>query len=367
MEMNTRIQVEHPVTEDITGLDLVEWQLLAAAGQTLPKTQKDIQACGHAIEVRLYAEDTDQGFLPQTGTLRHLSFAQGEDIRIETGVTEGDDISSHYDPMIAKIIAKGPTREQALGTLKQALQNTHVAGVTTNLAYLRRAVGHVDFAKAKLTTKFLDIHQKDMAPASHPDIYPLAAACVLANRKQHATLDPWGNANLFRLNSFATETLRFKTASDPEALTLTHTSPNTFKAGKKEVKFKGTGNELNVTIDEKSYLITAHYISDDIWLDDGLNTIVITPHNPTLEAEQAEVDIGSLTAPTTGMVVKISAKDGQSVAEGAELVIMEAMKTEYRITAPVQGTVEKVLCTKGDHVEKDAILIQFTPQEDASA
>ncbi|MBV9394641.1 MAG: acetyl-CoA carboxylase biotin carboxylase subunit, partial [Methylobacteriaceae bacterium] len=225
MEMNTRLQVEHPVTEMITGLDLVEWQFRIAAGERLPLSQEDLAIHGHAIEARLYAEDPERGFLPQTGRLTHLVFPTGENVRVDTGVKGGDIISIYYDPMIAKLIAWGIDRDAAIRRFRSALAKTQVAGLKTNVAFLARLAGHPAFKAADLDTRFIDRHQSDLLvtppPASEKE-FALAALGLLLRRDEEARQaalasadpwSPWGSRNGWRLNDEARSELRLRDLS----------------------------------------------------------------------------------------------------------------------------------------------------------
>ena len=199
MEMNTRLQVEHPVTELITGQDLVEWQLRIAAGERLPANQEQLAVNGHALEARIYAEDPDNGFLPSTGSLSYLRFPPGtSDVRVDTGVRQGDPISVHYDPLIAKLIVRGSDRNHCLGRMLEALKQTQVAGVTTNIGFLASVISHEAFRAAEFDTGFIERHQDDLFPdkeAVHPDILYLATLYQVLRR---ASLSGEGNSILSR-------------------------------------------------------------------------------------------------------------------------------------------------------------------------
>lgn len=390
MEMNTRLQVEHPVTEMITGTDLVEWQLRVAAGEALPKQQHELAINGHAIEARIYAENPEKGFLPSIGTLRHLatphavSFELGgaasvpAGVRIDSGVRAGDAISPFYDPMIAKLIVWGADRKQALARMAQALSEYQVVGLATNIAFLKRLVEGHAFSTADLDTGLIERNQDALFPA--PQAAPkaalaLAVVSLIAAEKQSAAAqsranpaDPWDRALGWRLNQPYLRALSFgdEFASDqpyaahvsyradgwllsvgagaqPEALSLTSEDADGYsiKLGDQAVHgaVRRDGDVLHV------FTGGAHY--------------QLTYNDPMAHAGETEAEGGRLTAPMPGKVVAVLAAKGQEVKKGDALVIMEAMKMEHTIAAPHDGVVDDILYGVGDQVADGAPLLAF--------
>ena len=362
MEMNTRLQVEHPVTEAVTGTDLVEWQLRVAAGEKFTRGQSDIALNGHAIEVRLYAENPERGFLPATGTLHRLRLP-GEVARVETGVREGDAVTPFYDPMIAKIIAWGPDRAAARVRLQRALTETGVLGVATNLGFLARVIGDKDFAAAKLDTGFIERRRAALLPppAPPPD-EAVAAAALLCLAGESASGDPWARRDGWRLNApRAPWTLVFR--HDDEVLTVAATAA-------------GEGWEL--MIGERRCHAAACFVPDGavaLTLDGAQSRALVLDHgdeiavfidgagwrfervDPLAPPAGADVHAGRLSAPMPGRVVQLLVAAGDAVSQGQALIVIEAMKMEHTIAAPRDGTVEAVRYAVGDLVEEGAELI----------
>jgi len=355
MEMNTRLQVEHPVTEAITGLDLVEWQLRVAAGEALPATPPAIN--GHAIEVRLYAEDPARDYAPSVGTLRHLALPA--DVRVDAGVRQGDAIPIHYDPMIAKIIAHGADREEARRRLARALAQTEVVGVRTNLDLLRGIVAHPAFAAAELDTGFLARHAIG-APGATPRA-ALAAAILRLLRDEPATdpadpHSPWGLANAWRLNGTGWQDFRLVAGDDTVTL----------RAGLGEViRLDGAaiegvrwdGDAVTFTFEGRA--IRARVLRDGDALDVVLDgaTHALRHHDPRAPADAAETGGGRVIAPMPGRVLRILVAAGDRVTRGEVLVVIEAMKVQMRITAPADGIVAGLGCAEGELVEDGAELV----------
>ena len=392
MEMNTRLQVEHPVTEMITGTDLVEWQLRVAAGQPLPRAQHELAIHGHAIEARVYAENPEKGFLPSIGTLRHMdtpdavSFELGGTpggapaaVRIDSGVREGDAISPFYDPMIAKLIVWGADRSQALARMSQALAEFQIVGLATNIAFLKRLVEGAAFSSADLDTGLIERNSDTLfpAPRSAPlGALALAAVALIEAEKDSSSsasanaADPWGNALGWRLNSAYQRQLAF--ADD-------YTSAKDMKAYQVGVTYHAKGWDLNVNGIEAALSVTRRHGADlSIMLGatsmhgtvrrDGDTFHVFTGgrhftlayRDPMAHAGEAEAAGGRLTAPMPGKVVAVIAAKGQKVSKGDPLVIMEAMKMEHTIAAPADGQVEEILYQVGDQVADGAPLLAFT-------
>jgi 3-methylcrotonoyl-CoA carboxylase, alpha subunit (EC 6.4.1.4) len=348
MEMNTRLQVEHPVTEAITGVDLVEWQLRVASGEPLPCAQEDLTITGHAFEARLYAEDVPAGFLPATGTLSHLRFA--EDCRADTGVRTGDTISPWYDPMIAKVITHGPTRATALGQLARALEETEVAGTVTNLAFLARLARHEGFGKGVVDTGLIG---REIDTLSAPVATPEAAKALGVI----AAAGFWeGEASGFNLWGALSRAVPF----EEEAA----------------IRVQGPGH---VTV-ELGEALHDCVLAEDGWRVDGAKTgarmareadaVTIFLHGahrfeiPDPLARGSDAEASDLTlAPMPGLVKAVFVEAGQQVAAGDRLAIMEAMKMEHTMLAARDGVVAEVLVTAGAQVEAGAALIRLEEEE----
>ena len=376
MEMNTRLQVEHPVTEMITGQDLVEWQLRVAAGEPLPLGQDELAISGHAVEVRVYAENPARGFLPSTGRLAHLRLpAEGPHVRVETGVREGDSVTPYYDPMIAKLIAWSTDRAGALRRLGAALADFQVAGVATNVAFLRLAVGHPAFAAGEIDTGFLERHGADLVPqTSAASDRVLALACLdilvreaeAAEARAASSADPWSpwhRTDGWRLNDEGHQVLRLvdgDTTHDvivryrPEGHVLE--LPGGTVAARAEREADGT---LSAEIDGARVSAAVVRQEDEIVVMTGGHNHRLTVCDP-LDTGALEDDVtGALVAPLPGKVVEVLVEPGNAVRRGQELVIMEAMKMEHAIAAPADGLVERVNCRAGEQVEEGAELLVF--------
>ena len=374
MEMNTRLQVEHPVTEMVTGQDLVEWQLKVAWGEPLPLTQDQVRTRGHAIEARIYAEDPDQDFLPATGTLRYLSTPdESAHVRVDTGVTEGDEISIHYDPMIAKLIVWDETREQAVNRMVQALEHYRIAGLKTNIRFLHAAVDAQPFREAELTTNFIATHNDLLFPKSRLDLdkaLVLAAGFILEQRKsaEPVTGDPWspfGRKNSWRMNSEYAQPLTLQVGDDKHELKILE------RDDRYQVFVGGSVYHLNAKLND-DYLqavINGHRLSvhgnlhnEELVLFYEGDTFKCTVYRETYGFEEMASE-GSLAAPMNGSVVAIQAQVGDKVTAGQTLVIMEAMKMEHAIKAPADGVVSEIFYAEGDQVAEGAELIAIDTGE----
>jgi 3-methylcrotonyl-CoA carboxylase alpha subunit len=376
MEMNTRLQVEHPVTEAVTGLDLVEWQLRVAAGEPLPMRQEDIALNGHAIEVRLYAENPDRGFLPATGTLHGLRFPEAEGVRVDAGVREGDAVTPFYDPMIAKIVAWGEDRNTARLRLGRALGDTAVLGLATNLGFLARIVADPDFAESKLDTDFIERRREALLPAPRPapDIALAAVALhrLVAERGLGARdADPWSRADGWRLNTEPT----------PQGLV--------FRDGEAQssIEARAVGEGWRLRISERDHVAGAERVADGrlaLILDGVRSTAIVLEHgertavfiageswqfdtiDPLVPPQGGETGAGRLTAPMPGRVIELLVAPGASVKKGQPMMVIEAMKMEHTIAAPRDGIVAAVNFAAGDLVEEGAELIALK-EADAAA
>jgi 3-methylcrotonyl-CoA carboxylase alpha subunit len=378
MEMNTRLQVEHPVTEMITGLDLVEWQLRVAAGQRLPLRQDQLTINGHAIEARIYAENPEKGFLPSIGSLHHVRTPQAvafelggradapARVRIDSGVREGDAISPFYDPMIAKLIVWGGNREQALARMAQALAEYQIVGLASNIAFLQRLIASAPFAIADLDTGLIERHHELLFPvpgkAALPVLALAAAALLCAERRQHGS-DPWADRGGWRLNSALCRRLDFADDNNIYPLDVT------YRADAWTIEIDGVQTALRVADQSGSRLtlkLGDHTVHGDVVREgetfhifSGGGHAVLAYADPLAHAGEAEAEGGRLTAPMPGKVVAVLVGAGEAVDKGAPLLIMEAMKMEHTIAAPSKGVVDEVLYAVGDQVAEGAQLLSF--------
>jgi 3-methylcrotonyl-CoA carboxylase alpha subunit len=370
MEMNTRLQVEHPVTEMITGTDLVEWQLRVAAGQPLPLRQEQLTIHGHAIEARIYAENPEKGFLPSIGTLRHMdtpdavSFELGSGpaaVRIDSGVREGDAISPFYDPMIAKLIVWGVDRTQALARMSQALAEFQIVGLATNIAFLKRLVEGSAFASADLDTGLIERNGATLFPPAEPappGALALAAMALMGGEHTGST-DPWANVSGWRLNGDYQRQLAFSDEHQDYAVALTCQASG-WKIADTDVALTARdGATLAIRLGDTALHGTVRRDGEQFHVFTGGRHVILTYHDPMAHAGEVEAAGGRLTAPMPGKVVAILAKAGQNVKKGEALVIMEAMKMEHTIGAPADGVVEELLYAVGDQVADGAPLLVF--------
>ncbi|WP_313337618.1 acetyl/propionyl/methylcrotonyl-CoA carboxylase subunit alpha [Pseudomonas oryzihabitans] len=352
MEMNTRLQVEHPVTEAITGLDLVAWQLRVAAGEALPLTQAQVPLHGHAIEVRLYAEDTDQGFLPASGTLQlYREPAAGPGRRVDSGVEEGDEVSPFYDPMLAKLIAWGDSREQARKRLLAMLEDTAVGGFATNLAFLQRLLAHPAFAAAALDTGFIERHQASLLPqpGELPEAFwTLAAQAWLATLPAAADpTSPWASRQGWRLGGPSRIALRLACRGEVRNLSLV--DPRAVAL---------SSDRLHWQMDGVRHSARLHRRGPTLFLEWQDRFEAVTWADPLAEVAR-QADAGGLTAPMNASVVAVSVAVGDTVEAGAPLVVLEAMKMEHSIRAPRAGVVGALLCSPGELVAEGTPLIEL--------
>ncbi len=356
MEMNTRLQVEHPVTEMITGIDLVEWQLRIARGERLPRLQDEIHIIGHALEARLYAEDADNGFLPSIGTLGRLRFPNGkQNLRIDSGVEEGGEISAFYDPMIAKVIAFGPDRRSAIETLLAGLDETIVDGVKTNRGFLARVLGHQNFRDALLGTHFIADNSAALQPPQDvPDrIYAVAALALIIGQAQSSDRTPWSSLGNWRLNLAPSQPIDLGHADGTVKhlrLTLTSNGYQIDGLGKSLSAMARRRDDITLDVDFDGDMLRAVTIVGPTTIEVrawGLTFLLIRPDALAGETVVA-AGSGRIVAPMPGRVLDIFVKDGQMVAVGDPLLTLEAMKMEQRLTAPVAGRVSAL------HVQKEA-------------
>ena len=383
MEMNTRLQVEHPVTEQVTGLDLVEWQLRIAAGEPLPLPQEQIRHSGHSIELRLYAEDPAQNFLPGSGRLHHLNLPQadGRRVRIDAGVVEGDTVSVFYDPMIAKLIVWGEDRDTALRQLRDALADTDIVGPKSNIAFLEALVRHPSVTGASIDTGYLDRHLDQFIPvdAGLPEQAVLATALAeLIRHEQHtaqaraASTDPnspWGCADAWRLGhpgrralamEFADQRLEVSAWGSDGRYTVQHGGQRWSVHDARH-----DGHWLHWRDDERSHRLRVRASGDDwlVFVDDRRYRVHEAAPYDWSPGDEGGSD--RVLAPMPGRIVAIKVAIGDSVEADQELLVMEAMKMELMLRAPRAGTIAELRAAAGDFVEADTVLALFAA-EDAS-
>jgi 3-methylcrotonyl-CoA carboxylase alpha subunit len=396
MEMNTRLQVEHPVTEAITGLDLVEWQLRVASGEPLPLQQSELKINGHAIEARICAETPDNNFLPATGTLHVYglppctSFAlANQGVRVDSGVRQGDTISPFYDSMVAKLIVHGSTREEALARMDAALMQTHIVGLSTNVQFLRHVVNSASFATAQLDTALIP---REAAVLFNQDKVglPLAAAAlvahtldqeaqkVLTSQKADAQgwIDPWAQRDSWRSHGATLRSFSAVYQEQPELLQLTRghtkglqvqvqgaTEGLQFERSKKD----GANGALDITFGTQRIQAQVYDHGEVLHVFTPLGATHITRVDALAHAGDTQGEAGRLTAPMPGKVVSFAVKAGDRVTKGQPLAIMDAMKMEHTIAAPSDGVVAELLFAPGDQVTEGAELLRLDVPEKAPA
>ncbi|QSX32763.1 acetyl-CoA carboxylase biotin carboxylase subunit [Shewanella avicenniae] len=378
MEMNTRLQVEHPVTEMVTGVDLVAWQLQIAMGQPLPLTQTEVTITGHAFEARIYAEDPLHQFLPASGKLYELQPPQpSATIRIDSGVQAGDIITPYYDPMIAKLIVHQPDRQQALSSLVLALQQYVIAGVKHNIDFLRRLAAHSEFAGTHFSTHFIEQHQAELlAPAVDDKIVALAAiGCLLRNQQQQTLPQTLAG---FRLNAAATwqqylAAEEWEPAGDqtaPSWITLQQATADAYQLELGNKRFLVSG-EFNAATGQLYAMLNGEVLSCHLfWQQTRLylchqgQTVEFQTAAPTIQQDNSAQH--SFCAPMNGTIVTQLVAPGEAVKAGQGLLVMEAMKMEYQLNAPTAGSVSAFCFTAGALVSEGDLLLHFSA-EDADA
>ena len=393
MEMNTRLQVEHPVTEMITGYDLVEWQLRIANKESIPVQQADLAINGHAIEVRIYAENPDNDFLPSIGQLSHLSFPEhlsftNAPIRVDSGIRQGDSISPFYDPMIAKLIVWGADREQAIARMCQALLGTHIIGLHTNVSFLHRLMTNDAFVNADLDTGLIEKNHTSLFPpaqsVSSKALAYVAATYMAKHGLKHSRtvknapvgyIDPWASADCWRVRQGEGTTVTVEDDHREYPLRIEQRSSDDWV-----LEVEGAIHELTwdvsssgdngLTFDIKlgldGDLSQAKVVQEGeelyLYTQDG-QTRLRVPNTLAHAAEGDDIGGGGLTAPMPGKVINILVNVGDSVKAGDVLLVMEAMKMEHSITADTAGTVEELFFAVGDQVTEGAELIKLSSDD----
>jgi 3-methylcrotonyl-CoA carboxylase alpha subunit len=373
MEMNTRLQVEHPVTEAITGLDLVEWQLRVAFGEPLPLQQADLCIQGHAIEARICAENPDNNFLPATGSLQvyrkpgSSSFARAPNaVRIDDGVREGDAISPFYDSMVAKLIVHGATRAEALARLDEALAQTHIVGLATNVQFLRHVVRSPSFAQANLDTGLIP---REQAVLFHQETIglPLAVAAAIARALQDEKalegVDPFSRRDGWRSHGVVVRRFDFEFHGQActAALTCLHDGALQLQVGDISglLTFAARDDGLDVRFGSQRLLAKIYAQGETVHIFAGQGATEITVIDPLAHAGETQGEGGRLTAPMPGKVVSFAVKAGDAVKKGQPLAVMDAMKMEHTIAAPIDGVVAELLYAPGDQVTEGAELLKL--------
>jgi acetyl-CoA/propionyl-CoA carboxylase biotin carboxyl carrier protein len=372
MEMNTRLQVEHPVTEMVTGLDLVEWQVKIAAGEHLSVTQQDVRLTGHAVEARVYAEDPSRGFIPTGGTVLALHEPSGDGVRVDSWMSEGAVVGSSYDPMLAKVIAWGPDRAAALHRLDLALADTALLGLGTNVMFLRGLLADDEVRAGKLDTELVERKLSTLVSAEVPPEFFVAAALdrLLELRPTGSRVDPWDIPTGWRLGSAGGVTFRLR-SGDAEAV----------------VRVEGSPEDALVTVDEgESRRYSARWDSGllevrhpdgfhryrhargaggALWLSRDGRSVVIAEQEKILASQGESAGSGPIKSPMPGTVLVVKVAQGDVVSAGTPLLVVEAMKMEHTITAPVDGVVAELHVKAGQQVALDENLALVTPQENA--
>jgi 3-methylcrotonyl-CoA carboxylase alpha subunit len=381
MEMNTRLQVEHPVTEMITGQDLVEWQLRVAAGEPLPLQQDQLRAHGHAIEARIYAEDPERDFLPASGRIRHLALpahiafathadgaAAGEPapVRIDAGVRAGDLVSPHYDAMIAKLIVWGADRDQALARLVQALEQTHLVGLANNVDFLNRLVCSAPFSSSQVDTGLIGREMASLMTSIDPfEPLPVAGAVarLLVEEARAQTEDPWSDRQGWRLNGIAARRLTLRCGDAQREFTVEyHPEGPTIAFGTWQAPLRidaAEATSLRLRLADQALAVDVVRDGEVLHVFAGGRHRSFTQVDPVGQAVEPDQDQDRLCAPMPGKVIAIHAAAGDPVRRGQLLLVMEAMKMEHAIVAPHDGTVEQVRYRIGDQVDEGAMLVSL--------
>ncbi|KAM6962881.1 methylcrotonoyl-CoA carboxylase subunit alpha, mitochondrial [Aplochiton taeniatus] len=387
MEMNTRLQVEHPVSEMITGTDLVEWQLRVAAGERLPLLQEDLEVMGHSFEARIYAEDPNNDFLPGAGPLLHLSTPPADDCtRIETGVREGDEVSAHYDPMIAKLVVWGEDRSAALKKLRYGLRQYNIVGLNTNIDFLLSLSGHPEFEAGNVTTSFIPQHFAELFPApgapSRATLCQAALGLLLQERSRtqeflqasNDPFSPFGTSSGRRLNILMKRTMTLQLGDKKVDLLIIYNKDGTYS-----MEIDGEVFHVTGALEAEGGAAFLHCSVNGVKSRPKLVVLDNTVHLFSMEGS-AEVSVpvpkylagvagsgaqGGAVAPMTGTIEKVMVKVGDNVALGDPLMVMIAMKMEHTIRAPKAGVIKKVFFKEGSQANRHAALVEFEEEEAA--
>ncbi|MRI34054.1 3-methylcrotonyl-CoA carboxylase [Endozoicomonas sp. OPT23] len=364
MEMNTRLQVEHPVTEMVTGIDLVEWQLEVASGLPLQLSQEDLNCTGNAVEVRLYAEDPDNSFLPSSGRIHDLRWPEISDrVRVDTGIQQGDHISSHYDPMLAKLIAWGEDRQQAIANLSEALAGYQQSGLADNRDFLLSLLSEPDFIDGQLSTGFIDEHPVTELNQQKTDLAVAAAALYWQTQslsEQKRLSQPLNtNQYLPKLMSFTVQEQLWPVKLENKDNKTLVSLPSG------QLLLDASVEQQRVTVELEAQKVTCRVVAmPDSQLKVFFNDFSLVVSLPVLSHSQDQ--IGAMTAPMNGTVTNVMVQPGEEVGEGKALLILEAMKMEHTIKAPKEGVIASVFYQSGDQVEAGASLLSYKDEADVA-
>lgn len=380
MEMNTRLQVEHPITEMITGTDLVEWQLKIAAGEKLPLTQEQIPVNGHAFEARIYAEDPENNFMPGAGPLLHLlTPTPSPDVRVETGVRQGDEVSVHYDPMIAKLVVWGNNRDEALRKMHANLSDYNIVGLETNVNFLMNLCQHAEFKKGNVHTGFIPEYREELFSKQDisNDLLVQAALASILYEQNSAIVNTVQNNDSFntffgfRLNHKLSRKIKLLAAGQEYTFEVKYNSPQDYKInvnGGDDFIVSGclvkNNGKLNLASSVNGYMSKSSIVVAEkeifLFTENGkFQFTVPTPKFVNELSKESGVKEGAAVSPMPGVVDKVFVKVGDTVAAGDPLLVIIAMKMEYVIKAPKDGQIEKILYNPGQNVGKNTSLIQF--------
>ncbi|MFZ3394305.1 acetyl/propionyl/methylcrotonyl-CoA carboxylase subunit alpha [Rhodococcus sp. 7Tela_A2] len=369
MEMNTRLQVEHPVTEMVTGLDLVEWQVRIAAGEPLGFGQEDITLNGHAIEARIYAEDPARGFLPTGGHVADVVEPSGPGVRVDSGVQAGTIVGSDYDPMLAKVIAHAADRAGALRRLDRALADTAVLGVVTNVDFVRFLLADDEVVAGALDTGLLDRRLEDYAaPGTSDTTFVAAAAHLWLQHWSAANSDPWSVPDGWRVGTHLPATFRLTSGDRTVHVGFSGTpaagAASVEDGERSSVSVTLEGSVLAVVLDGRRHVFRVAESDGAIWLADGHGSVSVREvAEAGVRGDDAHAGNADITSPMPGAVIAVAVESGAEVAAGETIVVVEAMKMEHSLTAPVAGTVE-LFAAAGEQVKVDQLLARVTPHAD---
>ncbi|GAA4545970.1 acetyl/propionyl/methylcrotonyl-CoA carboxylase subunit alpha [Amycolatopsis samaneae] len=373
MEMNTRLQVEHPVTELVTGLDLVEWQVRVAAGEPLALAQDDVRLTGHAVEARVYAEDPARGFIPTGGTVLAVHEPSGDGVRVDSWMSEGAVVGSNYDPMLAKVIAHGPDRASALHRLDLALADTALLGLGTNIAFLRGLLADPEVREGKLDTELVDRRLSTLVSSAVPEEFFAAAALdrLLELQPSGSIVDPWDVPSGWRLGGSGGVTFRLKAGTEQAVVKVEGTPTDA-------VVTVGDGEPVRVSARRDGDVLEVRYPTGfrrfrqacgpdrTVWLAGDGHGFAFGEQENVLSARGEAAGAGPVTSPMPGTVLVVKVAEGDVVAAGAPLFVVEAMKMEHTVTAPVDGVIGELSVRAGQQVALDETLAVVQPHEEKS-
>ena len=371
MEMNTRLQVEHCVTEEILGLDLVEWQLRIAAGERLPWRQQDLEPRGHAIEVRVCAEDPTAAFVPSAGRLSDVRWPETvPGVRVDAGFATGDEVPTHYDSLLGKVIGRGNSRAAALDAVARGLAGLRIAGVATNAAWLADALAVPAFGAGAVSTRFLAEHGEGLGATLAPSAAELAlgalAAVLLGDEPTPAVPSPWDARDAFRLNLPAAQSWLLSAAGEEQRVELVREGGGfvaRVAGSEHRLEAARVPGGLEATIDGRRLRVDLARSGDHLSLWRGARRIDLEIIDPRHVDARPSVHEGELVARLPGTVVAVAVGVGDAVEAGATLMVLEAMKMEHAVVAPLAGTVAKVHFARGDRVPEGAVLVEVTPRD----